>query len=155
MKLACLIAAMVLCAAPGAAAQTEPRPLPLPRPPVPLNEQQLRDEVPGNTFSGRHDSGMEFSEYHAPDGRIFGHNGDDPVRDGCWAIKGDSVCYSYERGVAPGVFCWRYFRRDDGRYRILLPRSGTLGTALRETGNPRSHSDNGQPWDCAPQVSRR
>ena len=144
--------ALLFCAAASAAlAQSEP----LAKPPVSVTEETLREIIPGSTYSGRHDSGMPFSEYHLPDGRIFGHNANDPVRDGCWAIKGDSVCYSYERGVAPGIFCWRYFKRADGAYRILLPSSGTLGTANREIGNPRNHSDNGQPWDCAAQISRR
>jgi hypothetical protein len=119
-----------------------------------LTHDELLREVPGNTLSGSHDNGMPYSEFHSPDGRILGHNNFEPVRDGCWAIKEDSICYSYETGVAPGLFCWRFFRAGSG-FRILLPRTGTRGSAFLENGNPRNHSDDGKPWSCQSVTSMR
>lgn len=119
-----------------------------------LTGEDLRREVTGNTLSGRHSSGMPYSEYHAPDGRVFGHNNHEPVQFGCWAIKDDEICYRYEGGNIPGVFCWRFFRAQGG-FTIYLPRSGTVGTAKLEPGNPHSHSDNGRAWGCDALLSMR
>jgi len=115
--------------------------------------EALQREITGNTLSGRHTTGMPYSEYHAPDGRIYGHNNHVPVRDGCWVVRNDDVCYSYEKGPAPGVFCWRFYRAPGG-YTIYLPRSGTVGTAKLEQGNPNGFDDGGQPWSCDALLSR-
>ena len=37
----------------------------------PLSRDQLRAEVTGNTLTGFNTSGVVFSEFHAPDGRIL------------------------------------------------------------------------------------
>lgn len=114
---------------------------------------ELQREITGNTLTGRHASGMPYSEYHAPDGRIYGHNNNVPVRDGCWVIRKDQVCYTYEKGPAPGVFCWDFFRAQNG-YTILLPVTGTVGTARLEPGNPRNWDNGGEPWSCEALLSR-
>lgn len=108
---------------------------------------ELQREITGNTLTGRHASGMPYSEFHAPDGRIYGHNNNVPVRDGCWVVRRDEVCYTYEKGPAPGVFCWEFFRAQNG-YTILLPTTGTIGTARLEQGNPHQHNNGGEPWSC-------
>ena len=154
------IAAVALCLAvafPALAQDAAPdasQPLPPSEEVTPVTGEELRAEVPGGTLTGRHDNGMPYSEYHSPDGRIFGHNNYEPVRDGCWAIRGDSICYSYESGQAPGLFCWRFFRSKAG-FRILLPESGTRGTATLERGNPENFSDGGKPWTCQSLMSMR
>ncbi len=121
----------------------------------PLNGDELRELVTGNTISGQHDNGMVYSEYHSPDGRIFGHNNFDPVKDGCWQVRGDSVCYSYQSGLAPGLFCWRFYKAAEGNYRIVLPNTGTAGSAIVAKGNPEHHTDNGKPWTCQALLSQR
>jgi hypothetical protein len=132
----------------GAAAASEERGAQqMPALPRALTGEELKSEITGNTLTGRHASGMPYSEYHSPDGRIYGHNNHVPVRDGCWVIRADEVCYTYEKGPAPGVFCWRFFRAPGG-YTILLPSTGTVGTAKLETGNPYRHDDGGEPWSC-------
>ena len=126
--------------------------------PVPaqqLTGEELRAEIGGNTLTGFHDSGMSFTEYHAPDGRVFGFNGGEPVQDGCWRVRGDAVCYEYGRGRITGSFCWRFDRAGPIGYRIAHLSSGTRGIARLEPGNPKNLSDNGRPWDCADQISRR
>lgn len=135
----------------AAGAEDQPREAPAPRQ---VTGEELRREVTGNTLSGRHSSGMPYSEYHAPDGRVFGHNNHEPVQFGCWAIKGDEICYRYEGGNIPGVFCWKFFRAQGG-YTIYLPESGTVGTAKLEHGNPRNHTDQGKPWGCDALLSMR
>lgn len=115
---------------------------------------ELQREITGNTLTGRHASGMPYSEFHSPDGRIYGHNNNVPVRDGCWVIRGDEVCYTYEKGPAPGVFCWQFFRAQSG-YTILLPTTGTVGTAKLENGNPYKWSNGGEPWTCEALLSQK
>jgi len=137
------------------AGQAIPIPQPLPEGLHALDGDELRELVTGNTIYGEHDNGMPYSEFHSPDGRIFGHNNNDPVKDGCWQIRGDNVCYSYEGGAVQGLFCWRIFKVAEGRYRILLPRTGTLGTAFVAKGNPHNFSDNGKPWTCQALLSQR
>lgn len=119
-----------------------------------VSGDDLRREVPGNTLSGRHSGGMPYSEYHAPDGRVFGHNNHEAVQYGCWAIKGDEICYRYEGGNIPGVFCWKFFRAQGG-FTIYLPDSGTVGTAKLEQGNPYNHSAQGKSWGCDALLSMR
>ena len=145
-----LVAFVVLLSAPVHAVEDQPMP-PLPKQ---LSGEELSREITGNTLTGMHSSGMPYSEYHAPDGRIYGHNNHVPVRDGCWVIRRDEVCYTYEQGPATGVFCWRFYRVQGG-YTIFLPTTGTVGTAKFERGNPRNYTDGGQPWSCDALLSMR
>lgn len=110
---------------------------------------ELQREVTSNTLTGRLTSGGRdyFSEYHSPDGRIYGHNNDVPVRDGCWVVRGDEICFTYEKGPNPGVFCWEYFRAQSG-YVIRRQLSGSVGVAKLEAGNPYKWNDGGEPWSC-------
>jgi len=141
-------AALLACvAALPAMAADDPAQQAMPSPLQQVSGADLAQEVTGNTLSGRHSSGMPYSEYHSPDGRIYGHNNNVPVRDGCWVIRRDEICYTYEKGPAPGVFCWRFYRAAGG-YTIYLPTTGTVGTAKLEAGNPYKYSDGGQPWSC-------
>lgn len=116
---------------------------------------ELQAEIAGNTLTGFHDSGMSFTEYHAPDGPVFGYNGGEPVQDGCWRVRGDAICYEYGRGRITGSFCWRFHRAGMIGYRIAHLSSATHGIARLEAGNPKNLSDNGLRCDCADQISRR
>ena len=115
---------------------------------------ELQREITGNTLTGRHASGMPYSEFHSPDGRIYGHNNNVAVRDGCWVVRRDEICYTYEKGPAPGVFCWEFYRAQNG-YTILLPVTGTVGTAKLEEGNPRNWDNGGEPWSCDALLSMK
>lgn len=148
LALSILLVALPAMAAEDAAPQEMPSPL------RQVTGEELRNEVPGNTLTGRHASGMTYSEFHSPDGRIYGHNNRVPVRDGCWAVRNDEICYTYERGPATGVFCWRFYRAPGG-YTIHLPTTGTVGTAKLDVGNPNNYGDNGQPWSCDALLSMR
>lgn len=146
--------ALFLClAAAGVGAQTKEDAARQPMPTVVrVTGDQLQREVTGQTLTGRHASGMPYSEFHSPDGRIYGHNNNVPVRDGCWVVRGDDICYTYEKGPAPGVFCWQFFRAEGG-YTILLPNTGTIGTAKLEAGNPHGWNNGGEPWSCEALLS--
>lgn len=118
-----------------------------------IDGQTLRKEIAGNTVTGVHDNGMRFSEFHSPDGRVFGHNNGEAVDKGCWDIKGDAVCYYYSGGSIQGTFCWDFVRAGAG-YALHLPRTGTRAVAILQPGNPHNFSDNGKPWTCEPLMSR-
>ena len=47
----------------------------------PVTGPRLRAEIAGNTLSGFNTSGVVFSEFHSPDGRILGHNNGTAVVD--------------------------------------------------------------------------
>src|SRR5215210_3594563 len=121
----------------------------------PLSGDQLRAEVTGNTLTGFNTSGVVFSEYHAPDGRILGHNNGVPVVDGCWAIRGDAVCYYYNgQKPLPAAFCWHYDRAGPQGYRITSLDLRVTGAARLERGNARNHSEGERSWVCEGLVSR-
>ncbi len=120
----------------------------------PLTARELREELSGSTLSGFNTSGVVFSEYHAPDGRILGHNNGEAVIDGCWDIKDDAVCYYYSRWrERRATFCWRYDRAGANGYRIDSVDAPVTGLARLEPGNPHGHSDRGKPWTCEGLVS--
>ena len=120
-----------------------------------LGPDQLREEIAGNTLSGFNTSGVVFSEYHAPDGRVFGHNNGVAVVDGCWAIKGDAVCYYYNgQKPLPVAFCWHYDRAGPDGYKLTSADNRVTGAARLAQGNPRGHSEAGQAWVCEGLVSR-
>ncbi len=136
------LAALVALSAPALAAER-------------LSSEQLRDEIAGNTLTGFNTSGVVFSEYHAADGRIFGHNNGIPVLDGCWAVRGDAVCYYYNgQKPLPAAFCWHYDRAGSKGYRITSLDSRITGAARLEPGNPRNHSEGERSWVCEGLVSR-
>ncbi|MGL4811269.1 MAG: hypothetical protein ACRCXM_05795 [Beijerinckiaceae bacterium] len=123
-----------------------------------ISGEELRAEVSGKTVFGVHlHSFMKFSEYHSPDGRIFGHNGGAPVDHGCWDVQGDEVCYYYAGEELPkGTWCWTFDRlANRDQYRLHHANSGTTALAQRVDGNPEKWSDNGKPWQCTPLMSRR
>jgi len=115
---------------------------------------RLRAEIAGNTLTGYNTSGVVFSEFHAPDGRVFGHNNGEAVVDGCWDVRDDAVCYSYAAQRRESrTFCWRYARIGTDGYRMASVGSGVTGVARLEPGNPHGHSDRGRPWTCEGLVS--
>ena len=119
--------------------------------------EALRREVSGSTIAGFHfRTFMRFSEYHAPDGHIYGHNGGVPVDKGCWDVKDDEVCYYYEGDTLPqGTWCWTFHRlAKAGQYRLEHRDTGGLALGVREEGNPRNWGDNGKPWQCSGLVSQ-
>lgn len=117
---------------------------------------ELRVAVQDATITGRYDNGEPYSEYHAPDGRVFGHNNRVPNEEACWDVKGDTVCYYYAKGRALGEFCWRVQRLSDRGIRAkLAERSGREIIGIRQAGNPHGHSDNGRPWTCDPVTSEK
>ncbi len=117
----------------------------------------------GNTVSGRYTNGGFFTEYHDPDGRALGHNGWQPNKDACWITKGDQVCYYYGPPSDRTVHCFSVEQTGD-LYVLRNAGNGQINAlATIEAGNPRKHTDNGQPWYCdgliskapAPLMSRR
>jgi hypothetical protein len=121
-----------------------------------VSGEDLRNLLSDATVTGRHDDGMPYSEWHAPDGRVFGHNNREPVDQGCWDIRGDQVCYYYAGGAIQGEFCWEFRKVTATGYRLKLMNRPTLteATGVVQRGNPYGHTDNGKPWTCEPLQSR-
>lgn len=127
-----------------------------------LTEDELKAEISGHTLTGFNTSGVRFSEWHAPDGRVLGHNNGVPNQKSCWFVRDGTICYDYARpdrretlGVS-GTFCWRLKRMANGKgYGLESLDTGILGLATLEPGNPRDHGDGGQPWDCNGLISLR
>jgi hypothetical protein len=119
-----------------------------------MSGAELRAVLSGNTVTGRHDDGMPYSEWHAPDGRVFGHNNRDPVEEGCWDIRGNQVCYYYAEGRIKGEFCWEFRKVTDSGFRLRSVNTGMQASGVLQRGNPHAHSDNGKPWACEPLQSR-
>ena len=120
-----------------------------------LGPDQLREEISDSTLTGFNTSGVVFSEYHAPDGRVLGHNNGVPVVDGCWAVRGDAVCYYYNgRKPVASTFCWHYHRAGAQGYRITSLEGRVTGAARLERGNPRGHSAGDASWVCEGLVSQ-
>lgn len=159
--LGCAISCLLMSAAMPAAAQS-PSPAAPSASSGPVGEalegEALRREVSGSTIGGIHlRTGMRFSEYHSPDGRILGHNGGSPVDKGCWEVKADEVCYYYEGDTLPqGTWCWTFNRlANANQYRLEHRDTGGLALGVREAGNPHNWTDNGKPWQCSGLISQR
>lgn len=123
-----------------------------------LEGEELRREVSGSTVAGFHlRNMMRFSEYHSPDGRIFGHNGGVPVDRGCWDVQANEVCYYYEGDELPrGTWCWTMRRlASANQYRLHHSPTDGIAFGVRQAGNPNNWSDNGKPWQCHGLISQR
>ncbi len=118
-----------------------------------VSAADLRRLIVDTTITGRYDNGEPYSEYHAPDGRVLGHNNRVPNEEACWDVKGDSVCYYYAKGRALGEFCWRFQRLGGAGIRARLNDRTREIVGVRQNGNPHGHSDNGTPWTCDPVTS--
>jgi hypothetical protein len=118
-----------------------------------LSGEQLRQELTGNTLSGFNTSGVIFTEYHAPDGRVLGYNQGRPNEDACWTIRGDAVCYYYPRGTVAGEFCWLLEAKGLMGFSLRSLETATTGVARLAPGNPNRLSDHDRPWTCQPHVS--
>jgi len=114
----------------------------------------LRELVSGHTVTGRHDTGMPYSEWHAPSGQVYGHNNHDANEEACWDIRGDSVCYYYAGGENRGTFCWTFRRVAENAYRLRSVENGVQASGIRQLGNPYAFGDNGKPWSCEPLSSQ-
>jgi hypothetical protein len=139
-----LLAVVVLTVAPRAIALDE-HPL--------VKEENLRDLISDNTVTGRHDTGMAYSEWHAPDGRVYGHNNYVANEEACWDVRGDAICYYYAGGAARGTFCWTFRKISETGYRLQSVESGLGAAGLLQGGNPYQFTDNGKPWKCEPLSS--
>jgi hypothetical protein len=128
-----------------------------------LNGEAIKQAFEGNTVSGRYANGGFFTEFHGTDGRALGNNGWQENKDACWITKEDQVCYYYGAQPNRTVHCFTVELTD----RLYILRNTTNGQinalATVELGNPRNHTDNGEPWYCdgliskapAPLMSRR
>jgi hypothetical protein len=119
----------------------------------PLSGEQLRQELTGNTLSGFNTSGVVFTEYHAPDGRVLGYNQGRPNQDACWTVRGNAVCYYYPRGIVAGEFCWLLERKGPLGFSLRSLETATTGVARLAPGNPTQLSDHDRPWTCQAHVS--
>jgi hypothetical protein len=121
-----------------------------------MSAAEVVELLTGNTLTGRYNNGTPYSEYHAPNGVVYGHNNRRPVVNGCWEMRGHLACYYYAEDRQRGPFCWSFRRLTSvGFQATLVDRDSVSIVAVLEKGNPRSHSDNGTPWTCEPLQSRR
>jgi hypothetical protein len=120
-----------------------------------MSAEEVRQLLTGNTLTGRYNNGNSYSEYHHPDGRVFGHNNRKPVERGCWEMRANLACYYYQEDKQRGPFCWS-FRRVGGLgiRATFVDRDGWEIVAILQKGNPHGHSDNGKPWMCEPLQSQ-
>jgi hypothetical protein len=119
-----------------------------------LTSEELLSEITGNTLTGYHSGGVKFTEYHSPDGKIFGFNNGEAVEGGCWRVRDDSVCYYYPKGTITGDFCWRYGRAGADGYRIEHTQSESQGFVRLKKGNSDNLTDMGKTWTCDALLSQ-
>lgn len=108
----------------------------------------------GQTVAGQYYiGGGRFTEWHAPTGQAYGHNGREKNVDACWTTLGDYVCYYYGPPEKRTVHCFTVHR--SGELFILRSRDGGGINALAYValGNPENHSDGGKPWICDGLIS--
>ncbi len=112
------------------------------------------ERLAGNTVTGYNTSGVNFTEYHSPDGRIFGFNAGRPAIDACWRTAGpDIVCYYYDRSRnTRRELCWRFEPVGEIGFKIYALGSSTIGAFRLEKGNPHNLTDQGQTWTCDAQM---
>jgi hypothetical protein len=120
-----------------------------------LTSDDLLNEITGNTLTGYHNGGVKFTEYHAPDGKIFGFNNGEAVDGGCWRVRDESICYYYPKGSITGDFCWRYARAGAEGYQIEHTQSESRGFVRLKKGNPDQLTDMGKSWTCDALLSNK
>ncbi len=119
-----------------------------------LDGAAIRRAFEGNTVSGRYTNGGFFTEYHAIDGRALGHNGWQPNRDACWTTRANDVCYYYGPQSNRTVHCFSV-ELSNKLYVLRNVSNGQINAlASIEPGNPRDHSDGGDPWQCDGLISQ-
>jgi hypothetical protein len=119
-----------------------------------MTEEEIRRDVTNGTISGRYTFGGFFTEYHAADGRVLGHNGWTKNSDACWTTKApNQICYSYGPSDDRQTYCFVMERNGDALTLRTAEENRLNGVAKLETGNPRNHSDGGNPWTCDAIVS--
>jgi hypothetical protein len=139
---AILTAALLLCLTPAAFAQAV------------MTEDEIRRDVTNATISGRYTFGGFFTEYHAADGRVLGHNGWTKNTDACWTTKApNQICYSYGPTDDRQTYCFIMERKEDALTLRTAEDNRLNGVAKFERGNPRNHSDGGNPWTCEAIIS--
>jgi hypothetical protein len=119
-----------------------------------LSGEELRRMISDNTVTGRHDTGMPYSEWHAPTGHVYGHNNREPNENACWDIKDNAVCYYYAGGASRGTYCWTFQRVSETGYRLRSIENGVEASGIWQAGNHYDFSDNDKPWSCEPLSSQ-
>jgi hypothetical protein len=120
-----------------------------------LSGPEIHRLFEGNTVAGQYYiGGGKFTEWHAPDGHAYGHNGREINTDACWTTLNDHVCYYYGPPDKRTVHCFTVHR--SGELFILRSREGGNINALAyiARGNPENHSDRGRPWICDGLISQ-
>ncbi|AMJ59287.1 hypothetical protein [Bosea sp. PAMC 26642] len=141
MRLVVVVLALVALLAPARAVEK-------------LSGEAIKQAFERNTVSGRYANGGFFTEYHDTDGRALGHNGWQPNKDACWITKEDQICYYYGPASDRTVHCFTVELTD--RLYVLRNVASNQINALAtvEPGNPRNHSDQGEPWYCDGLISK-
>jgi hypothetical protein len=119
-----------------------------------MSEMEIRRDVTNATISGRYTFGGFFTEYHAADGRVLGHNGWTKNTDACWTTKApNQICYSYGATDDRQTYCFVMERSGDALTLRTAEDNRLNGVAKLETGNVKNHSDGGNPWNCDAIIS--
>ncbi|MGL4241409.1 MAG: hypothetical protein ACRCTI_09900 [Beijerinckiaceae bacterium] len=120
-----------------------------------MTADEVRELLSGNTLTGRYNNGNPYSEFHTPEGIVYGHNNRKPVERGCWEMRGDEACYYYAEDRQRGPFCWSFRRIGVVGYQATLrDKEHIFIIAVLQKGNPHGHSHNGKPWSCEPLQSQ-
>jgi opacity protein-like surface antigen len=121
-----------------------------------LSAEEVQTLLSGNTITGRYSNGNAYSEWHAPDGRVYGQNNRRPVENGCWAMRGNTACYYYAENRERGPFCWTFRRLPNNGLRATMVGGNSWEIfGIMQPGNPHGHNDNGKPWTCEPLSSEK
>jgi hypothetical protein len=79
----------------------------------PMSIDQMQAEIIGNSMSGQTESGDEYVEHYAPDGRIVGLSKASGRYEGKWSFRQDGLmCFRYGDGAFDGG-CVRLARDGD------------------------------------------
>jgi hypothetical protein len=117
------------------------------RPANALSQSEIRQLVVGRTLISVPGNSVNFQEYHAPSGQVYGANDGVSNDQFCWRLVSNRICY-----MLPGAdIC--YWVVKDRKSFLLVQQPDAFHTVLIIDGDRFQLQDKSTRWDCPAPVS--
>jgi hypothetical protein len=117
------------------------------QPANPLSQSEIRQFVVGKTLISAPGNSVNFQEYHAPGGQVYGANDGVPNDQFCWRLVSNRICYTL-----PGEDICYWVVRDRKNF-LLVQQPDAFHTVRIVDGDRLQLQNQSTRWNCPAPVN--
>jgi hypothetical protein len=119
------------------------------QPANPLSQSEIRQAIVGKTLISLPGNSVNFQEYHAPGGQVFGTNDGVPNDQFCWRMVSNQICYTWPGEAA----CYWVVR--DRKNLLLVQQPDAFHTVRIVDGDRLQFQNQSTRWNCPAPINPR